>query len=93
MRIPLPSNVRWEDRDRVALPIAALWHGNAVEIADDVTAEQIDAVKAALLAFDPKAPTAAQQARERMERDKGKNQQADDIHARLCEIEKRLGLA
>ncbi len=60
MRIPLPDNVRWADRERVTLPIAAAWHGDAVEIADDATPEQIAAVRAALLAFDPKTPTGRQ---------------------------------
>ncbi len=60
MRIPFPSNVTWEDRDRVTLPMAVIWHGNAVEIADDVTAEQVEAVRAALAAFDPETPTERQ---------------------------------
>ena len=58
MRIPLPDNVTWNDRDRVALPIAVIWHGDAVEVDDATPKEQIAALEAALAAFDPKTPTA-----------------------------------
>ena len=62
MRIPLPDNVTYDDRDRVALPagLAVIWHGNAVEVADDTTEKNIEALRAALLAFDAKAPTRRQ---------------------------------
>jgi hypothetical protein len=60
MRIPLPDNVRWADRDRLTLPIAVIWHSNAVEVPDETPKEQIAALEAALLAFDPKTPTLRQ---------------------------------
>ena len=62
MRIPLPDNVTWNDRDRVALPIAVIWHGDAVEVDDATSAADVTRLRAALLAFDPKAPTARQAA-------------------------------
>ena len=60
MRIPFPDNVTWADRDRVRLPIAVIWHGDAVEVDDATPKEQIAALEAALRAFDSKAPTARQ---------------------------------
>ena len=60
MRIPLPSNVTYEDRDRVQLPLPVIWHGNAVEVDDGTSAKDVTALRAALEAFDPKAPTARQ---------------------------------
>ena len=99
MRIPFPDNVTWNDRDRVALPIAVIWHGNAVEVDDATPKEQIAALEAALRAFDPKAPTAAElalesakkaagEARERMAKDATQV----DVHTRLLALELAAGL-
>ncbi len=60
MRILLPDNVTWEDRERVVLPVAVIWHGDAVEVDDATPKEQIAALEAALAAFDPQTPTARQ---------------------------------
>jgi hypothetical protein len=62
MRIPLPANVTWEDRERVELPpgLAVIWHGNAVEVPDDTPALDLDVLRAALASFDPKAATPRQ---------------------------------
>ncbi len=93
MRILLPDNVTWEDRERVVLPVAVIWHGNAVEVADATPAKDLAALRAALEAFDPKALTPAESAlagaRDRMAR----NPSMADIHARLLAVEKVLGLA
>ena len=95
MRIPLPDNVTWEDRSRVTLPpgLAVIWHGNAVEVDDKTAEKDLDALKAALEAFDPKALTPAEsalaEARDRM----AKRADLADIHARLLAVEKALGLA
>ncbi len=99
MRIPFPDNVTWEDRDRVTLPTAVTWHGDAVEVPDDTPKEQVEALKAALLAYDAKAPTAAElefeaavkaaaDARERMAKDAAQA----DVHARLLALEMAAGL-
>ncbi len=94
MRIPLPDNVTWEDRARVTLPagLAVVWHGNAVEVANDLPAGDMAALRAALESFDPQALTPAElalaEARERMA---GDPKQAD-AHARLTAIEQALGL-
>jgi len=94
MRIPFPDNVTWENHDRVVLPpgLVVIWHGNAVEVPDGTPAAEISDLRAALLAFDPKAPTpleqAAAEARERMA---GDAKQAD-VHTRLLLLEMAAGL-
>ena len=105
MRIPLPENVTYDDRDRVTLPFPVVWHGNAVEMPDDTPKEQIATLEQALKAFDRTKPTAAETALEeakgkataargRMDADKGKEKNAnlDDVHARLLALEMAAGL-
>ena len=94
MRIPFPDNVTWEDRARVTLPMAVVWHGNAVEVADDLPTADVEAICAALAAYDPTMPTPLEQAaalaRERMA---GDARQAEaDAHARLLLLEQAAGL-